>query len=109
MQFKAYFETLNLTKNRTHGIFLKRGKEIYFHYWIYSKRFTYSTKMKIEYTEWDLKKQRPKARRGQTGQLNRNITHELNEYQKIFDDLKSYYKESLSMIVKMFVSMYPSI
>ena len=78
------------------GFFLKRSKEVYFHYWINSKRHTYSTKIKIDRSEWDLKIQRPKARRGKTGQANRNITHELNEYLQAFDILKSKYKESLT-------------
>ena len=78
------------------GFFLKRSKEVYFHYWINSKRHTYSTKIKIDRSEWDLKTQRPKARRGKTGESNRNITHELNEYQHAFDLLKSKYKESLT-------------
>lgn len=30
------------------------------------------------------------------GEANRKITHELNEYQKVFDDLKRFYKDSLT-------------
>lgn len=69
---------------------------VLFNFWILGKRHRYSTKIKIDRSEWDLKTQRPKARRGQIGEANRKITHELNEYQKVFDDLKRYYKESLT-------------
>ena len=58
--------------------------------------FAYSTRIKIDREDWDLKIQRPKARRGAVGETNRKITHELNEYQKKFDELKQYYKESLT-------------
>lgn len=65
------------------GFFLD-GKQNYvmFHYYMGSKLCKYSTKIKIDRSEWDLKTQRPKARRGKTGESNRNITHELNEYQR---------------------------
>ena len=69
---------------------------IRFFYYINSKQHAYQTKIKIDREEWDLKIQRPKARRGAIGNANRNITHELNEYQKKYDDLKQYYKESLT-------------
>lgn len=69
---------------------------ILFNFWLSSKRHRYSTKIKIDRSEWNLKTQRPKARRGHIGEANRKITHELNEYQKVFDDLKRYYKESLT-------------
>ncbi len=69
---------------------------VLFNYWIKSKRHRYSTKIKIDRSEWDLKTQRPKARRGKTGEANRKITYELNEYQQAFDVLKSKYKESLT-------------
>ena len=77
------------------GFFLKRDS-IRFQVYINQVLFAYSTKIKIDRSEWDLKTQRPKARRGQIGETNRKITHELNEYQKVFDDLKRYYKESLT-------------
>ena len=78
------------------SFYLKRNSVIYFNFWLLGVRLTYSTKIKIDRSEWDLKTQRPKARRGQIGEANRKITHELNEYQKVFDDLKRYYKESLT-------------
>ena len=78
------------------SFYLKRNSVIYFNFWLLGIRFTYSTKIKIDRSEWDLKTQRPKARRGQIGEANRKITHELNEYQKVFDDLRRYYKESLT-------------
>ena len=78
--------------------FLLHGsqKYIFFVFHLYGKKCRYSTKIKIDRSEWDLKTQRPKARRGEIGEANRKITHELNEYQKVFDDLKRYYKESLT-------------
>ena len=57
---------------------------ILFNFWINSKRYRYSTKLKIDRYEWDIKIQRPKARRGEIGEHNRKITHVLNEYQKLF-------------------------
>lgn len=78
------------------SFYLKRNSIIYFNFWINKKRHTYSTKIKIDRNEWDLKIQRPKARRGIIGESNRKITHELNEYQKVFDDLKRFFKESLT-------------
>ena len=78
------------------SFYLKRGNIIYFNFWLFGLRHTYSTKIKIDREEWDLKIQRPKARRGTVGEANRKITNELNEYQKKFDELKQYYKESLT-------------
>ena len=69
---------------------------IRFFYYINSKQHAYQTKIKVDREDWDLKIQRPKARRGVLGNANRKITHELNEYQKKYDDLKQYYKESLT-------------
>ena len=76
--------------------FFLKDKTIRFHAYINSKLFTYSTRIKIDRSEWNLKIQRPKARRGEIGENNRKITHELNEYQRIYDDLKSYYKQSFT-------------
>ena len=78
--------------------FLLHGDQnyIFFVFYLYRKKCRYSTKIKIDRSEWDIKNQRPKARRGEIGEANRKITHELNEYQKVFDDLKRYYKESLT-------------
>ena len=67
-----------------------------FFYYIKSKQYAYQTKIKIDREEWDLNIQRPKPRRGAVGEANRKITHELNEYQKKYDELKQYYKESLT-------------
>ena len=78
------------------SFYLKRGNIIYFNFWLFGQRHTYWTKIKIDRDEWDLKIQRPKSRRGAVGDKNRKITHELNEYQKKFDELKQYYKESLT-------------
>ena len=77
------------------SFFLHQGF-ILFNFWLKGKRLRYSTKIKIDREEWDLKTQRAKARRGAVGEANRKITHELNEYQKKFDELKQYYKESLT-------------
>jgi len=78
------------------GFFIKRTNEIYFHYWINGNRSTYSTKIKVDRSEWDLAIQRPKARRGDIGKANKKITFELNEYQRFYEKLKSDYKESLT-------------
>tara|TARA_X000001036_G_scaffold231603_1_gene216412 strand:+ start:491 stop:727 length:237 start_codon:yes stop_codon:yes gene_type:complete len=64
-----------------------------FFYYINGKQHAYQTKIKINKSEWDLKSQRPKARRGEIGEANRRITHELNEYQKVYDDLKRSLEE----------------
>ena len=79
------------------GFFLD-GKQNYilFHFYIKGKLSKYSTRIRVERKEWDLKLQRPKARRGEIGKESRRVTHELNEYQKVFDDLRRYYKESLT-------------
>jgi site-specific recombinase XerC len=78
------------------GFFLKRKKEIYFHYWINNKRYRYSTKLKIDRSEWDIKNQRPKARRGSIGSVNRKINNTLNEYQRAYDLLKDKYRSMLT-------------
>jgi len=78
------------------GFFIKRTNEIYFHYWINGNRNTYSTKIKVDRSDWDLAIQRPKARRGDIGKANKKITFELNEYQRFYEKLKSDYKESLT-------------
>tara|TARA_B100001559_G_scaffold5657_1_gene4970 strand:+ start:512 stop:730 length:219 start_codon:yes stop_codon:yes gene_type:complete len=68
------------------GFFVdSKTKIVFFHFYLSGIRSAYNTKIKINKSEWDLKTQRPKARRGKTGEANRNITHELNEYQKAFD------------------------
>jgi len=79
------------------GFFLD-GKQNYilFHFYINGKLSKYSTRIRVERKEWDLKLQRPKARRGEIGKESRRVTHELNEYQKVFDYLRRYYKESLT-------------
>jgi site-specific recombinase XerC len=78
--------------------FLLHGSNnyIFFVFHLYGKKYRYSTKIKIERSEWDLKTQRPKARRGEIGEANRKIIFELNEYEKFFDDLKRIYKGRLS-------------
>ena len=78
--------------------FLLHGLNNYIFFVFYNrgKKVRYSTKIKIDREEWDLNIQRPKARRGAVGEANRKITYELNEYQKKYDELKRYYKESLT-------------
>ena len=78
--------------------FLLHGLNNYIFFVFYNrgKKVRYSTKIKIDKEEWDLNIQRPKARRGAVGEANRKITYELNEYQKKYDELKRYYKESLT-------------
>ncbi len=60
------------------------------------KKYRYSTKIKIEKSDWDVSIQRPKFRRGDIGKANKKITSELNEYQNFYEKLKSNYKESLT-------------
>jgi integrase len=78
--------------------FLIHGKYnyVYLTFYILNKKYRYSTKIKVNRSEWDLSIQRPKVRRGAAGEQNRKITHELNEYQRAFDTLKEKYKESLT-------------
>jgi site-specific recombinase XerC len=78
--------------------FLLHGSNnyIFFVFHLYGKKYRYSTKIKIERSEWDLKTQRPKSRRGEIGEANRKIIFELNEYDKLYDDLKRIYKGRLS-------------
>ena len=76
--------------------FFLKGKTIRFHSYIKGKLFAYSTRIKVERSDWDLKIQRPKSRRGKIGEANRKITYELNEYEKFFNNLKSHYRESLN-------------
>ena len=74
------------------------GKEnyVYLNYYISRKLYRYSTKKKVNRSEWDLSIQRLKVKRGAAGSENRKITHEHNEYQRVFDNLKEKYKESLT-------------
>lgn len=79
------------------GFFL-HGKEnyVYLNYYISGKLHRYSTKIKVNRSEWDLSIQRPKVKRGAAGAESRKITDELNEYQRAFNTLKEKYKESLT-------------
>lgn len=79
------------------GFFLD-GKQNYilFHFYINGKLYKYSTKLKIQKSEWDLKNQRPKKRRGKIGEPNRKITEELNQYESYFNDLQNKYRKSLT-------------
>ncbi|MBL30974.1 MAG: hypothetical protein CMC81_07040 [Flavobacteriaceae bacterium] len=69
---------------------------VLFNYWINNKRYRYSTKLKIDRSEWDIKNQRPKARRGSIGSANRKINNTLNEYQRAYDLLKDKYGSMLT-------------
>ena len=79
------------------GFFLD-GKQnyVFFHFYLKGKLHKYSTKIKVDRSEWDLAIQRPKLRRGDIGKANKKITFELNEYQRFYEKLKSDYKESLT-------------
>ena len=57
------------------------------------KKYRYSTKIKIEKPERDLAIQRPKARRGDVGMVNKKITFQLNEYKRFYEKLKYYYQQ----------------
>ena len=69
---------------------------IRFYYYINSKQYAYSTKIKTDRSEWDLKNQRPKVRRGSIGSANRKVNDVLNEYQSAFNILKDKHKKSLT-------------
>jgi len=79
------------------GFFLD-GKQNYvlFHFYLNGKLHKYSTKIKVDRSEWDLSIQRPKARRGDIGKANKKIAFELNEYQMVYEKLRSSYKQSLT-------------
>ena len=69
---------------------------VLFNYWISNKRYRYSTKIKIDRSEWDLKNQWPKVRRGSIGSANRKINDVLNEYQRAYNIIKDNYKKSIT-------------
>ena len=69
---------------------------IFFVFYIDSKKYRYSTKIKINRVDWSLKNQRAKVRRGSVGSINRKINDELNEYQRAYNILKDKYKFSLT-------------
>lgn len=73
------------------GFFLQRGKEVNFHYWIKGYRYSYSTNVKINRSDWDLKTQRPKQKK-----IYNKITDKLNDYQKAFNQLKDQYGNTLT-------------
>ena len=68
----------------------------FFDFYLDGKLYKYSTKNKVDRSEWDLSTQRPKPKRGNIGKANRKITDELNEYQGYYNELKSKFKESLT-------------
>ena len=78
--------------------FLLHGTNSYIFFVFYAegKKCRYSTKIKLDRSEWDLATQRPKPKRGNIGEANRKITDELNEYQSYYNELKSKFKESLT-------------
>ena len=89
--------SLNGHQNGHHGLFIARNKQLYiFCFYAEGKRCRYSTKIKLDPSEWDLAAQRPKTKRGNVGEANRKITDELNEYQSYYNELKSKFKESLT-------------
>ena len=69
---------------------------MFFVFYIEGKKCRYSTKIKLDASEWDLAIHRLKAKRGIVGEANRRITDELNEYQSYYNELKSKFKESLA-------------
>ena len=78
--------------------FLLHGSQnyIFFVFYINLKKCRYSTKIKIDRSEWDLLNQRPKVKRGSIGSANRKINDVLNEYQSAFNILKDKHKKSLT-------------
>lgn len=74
------------------GFFLD-GKHNYilFKYFINKKKHAYSTKIKINRIDWDLKTQRPKKKKA----FNK-ITDTLNEYQRAYNIMKEKYGNTLT-------------
>jgi len=64
---------------------------IIFNYWVNTKRHRYSTNIKINRINWDLKTQRPKKKKA----FNK-ITDTLNEYQRAYNIIKEKYGNTLT-------------
>jgi len=56
----------------------------------------YYTGQKINPLNWNKETQRPKLQRGEQGKINAKITHVLNEYAQVLDELKDYHGKGLS-------------
>ena len=79
------------------GFFVdSKTKIVFFHFYLLGIRSAYNTKIKIDRSEWDIKNQRPKVRRGSIGSANRKINNTLNEYQRAYDLLKDKYGSMLT-------------
>ena len=88
--------------------FLLHGSQnyIFFVFYINLKKCRYSTKIKIDRSEWDLLNQRPKVKRGSIGSANRKINDVLNEYQSAFNILKDKHKKSLTKDILEYIQLF---
>ena len=88
-----YYLLLYGHQNRHQMSFLLHGKYnyIFFVYHINSKKYRYSTNIKINRIDWDTKTQRPKKKKA----FNK-ITDTLNEYQRAYNMLKEEYGQILT-------------
>ena len=85
------------------GFFLKKSGIINFEIYLSSEKYIYkySTDLKINANNWNKETQRPKLQRGDQGKVNAKITHILNEYAQVLDELKDFHGKGLSkQIVK---------
>ena len=80
------------------GFFLKKSGIINFEIYLSSEkfRFKYSTDLKIDPKNWNKETQRPKLQRGEKGKINSKITHVLNEYAQVLDELKDFHGKGLT-------------
>ena len=80
------------------GFFLKKSGIINFEIYLSSEkfRFKYSTDLKIDPKIWNIETQRPKLQRGEKGKINSKITHVLNEYAQVLDELKDFHGKGLT-------------
>jgi hypothetical protein len=83
------------------GFFLKKSGIINFEIYLSSEkyRFKYSTNFKINAKNWNKETQRPKLQRGDQGKVNAKITHVLNEYAQVLDELKDFHGKGLSKVI----------
>tara|TARA_R100000951_G_scaffold61741_2_gene51871 strand:- start:2470 stop:3660 length:1191 start_codon:yes stop_codon:yes gene_type:complete len=80
------------------GFFLKKSGIINFEIYLSHEKYRlkYSTDLKINASNWNKETQRPKLQRGEQGKVNAKITHILNEYAQVLDELKQYHGKGLT-------------
>lgn len=95
------------------GFFLKQSGIINYEIYLNTEkyRFKYSTDLKIDPKNWNKETQRPKLQRGEQGKINAKITHVLNEYAQVLDELKDFHGKGLTkdIIKKEFDSHFKKI